>query len=64
MLADRAGVELPEMEYSEEARAAGRPEEPHFWRSTRKRRSIYYYQLRQNPRENRAMTYLKGRELS
>lgn len=61
-LAGRAGVTLPEAEYSKEARAAAD------LRTTlleiqKKAAGFYYYQLRQDTGKQ-GMAYLKGRELS
>lgn len=61
-LAGRAGVTLPEEEYSKEARAAAD------LRTTlleiqKKAAGFYYYQLRQDTGKQ-GMAYLKGRELS
>lgn len=61
-LAERAGVTLPEAEYSKEARAAAD------LRTTlleiqKKAAGFYYYQLRQDTGKQ-GMAYLKGRELS
>ena len=51
MLAERAGVELPKIEYSKEARATGGSEaQQPCLKSIRKRLSIYYYQLRREGR--------------
>lgn len=62
MLADRAGVQLPELEYSREAK------EQADLRSAlldinREAARYYYYQLRQ-PTGKQGMEYLKGRQLS
>ena len=61
-LAQRAGVTLPEAEYSKEAKAAAD------LRTTlleiqKKAAAFYYYQLRQDTGKQ-GMAYLKGRELS
>ena len=61
-LAERAGVTLPEAEYSKEAKAAAD------LRTTlleiqKKAAAFYYYQLRQDVGKQ-GMAYLKGRELS
>lgn len=61
-LAQRAGVALPEAEYSKEAKAAAD------LRTTlleiqKKAAAFYYYQLRQDTGKQ-GMAYLKGRELS
>ena len=62
MLADRAGVELPQIEYSKEAKAQADLKAT-LLEVNKEAAKYYYYQLR---RENgrQGMDYLKGRELS
>lgn len=61
-LADRAGVKLPEGEYSKEARAASDLKSM-ILEVNKKAASYYYYQLRQDS-GRQAYEYLKNRELS
>ena len=61
-LADRAGVKLPEAEYSEEARQAA-DLRSRLLEVQKKAAAFYYYQLRQESGQQ-AMEYLTGRELS
>lgn len=61
-LADRAGVNLPEAEYSKEARAAA-DLRTQLLEVQKKAAAFYYYQLRQEG-GRQAMEYLTGRELS
>ena len=63
VLADRAGVSLPEVEYSAGSKRAGRFKKRSCWKSTRLAAKYFYYQLRA-PQGEKAMEYLKGRELS
>ena len=62
MLADRAGVELPQIEYSKEAKAQADLKAT-LLEVNKEAAKYYYYQLR---RENgrQGLDYLKGRELS
>lgn len=61
-LADRAGVKLPEAEYSKEARQAA-DLRSRLLEVQKKAAAFYYYQLRQEGGQQ-AMEYLTGRELS
>ena len=61
-LADRAGVKLPEAEYSKEARQAA-DLRSRLLEVQKKAAAFYYYQLRQESGQQ-AMEYLTGRELS
>lgn len=61
-LADRCGVELPEMEYSEEAKRQA-DLKSQLLEIHKKAAKFYYYQLRQKSGQA-AYEYLKGRELS
>ena len=61
-LADRAGVQLPEVEYSKEAKAAS-DFKSMLLEIQKKAASFYYYQLRQESGKP-ALDYLKGRQLS
>ena len=61
-LADRCGVELPEMEYSEEAKRQA-DLKSQLLEIHKKAAKFYYYQLRQKS-GRAAYEYLKGRELS
>ena len=62
MLADRAGVELPKMEYSKEAKEQADLKSA-LLEINKEAAKFYYYQLRQKTGEQ-GMAYLKGRELS
>ena len=62
MLADRAGVELPKMEYSKEAKEQADLKSA-LLEINKEAAKFYYYQLRQKTGEQ-GMVYLKGRELS
>ena len=61
-LADRAGVKLPEQEYSKEARAAA-DLKTILLEINKKAAAYYYYQLRQETGK-KALEYLQKRELS
>ena len=61
-LADRAGVKLPEQEYSKEARAAA-DLKTILLEINKKAAAYYYYQLRQETGK-KALKYLQKRELS
>ena len=62
-LADRAGVELPKIEYSREVERESRAEEQNFWKSISRLHSIII--ISSVPRAGRsAMQYLTGRGLS
>lgn len=61
-LADRAGVQLPEVEYSKEAKAAS-DFKSMLLEIQKKAASFYYYQLKQESGKP-ALDYLKGRQLS
>ena len=61
-LADRAGVQLPEAEYSKEAKAAS-DFKSMLLEIQKKAASFYYYQLKQESGKP-ALDYLKGRQLS
>lgn len=61
-LADRAGVKLPETEYSKEERAAADLKSL-LLEVNKKAAAFYYYQLRQET-GRQGMAYLKGRALS
>ena len=61
-LADRAGVKLPEAEYSKEARQAA-DLRSRLLEVQKKAAAFYYYQLRQEGGQQ-AMEYLTGREVS
>ncbi|MGN0399109.1 MAG: DNA primase [Blautia sp.] len=61
-LADRAGIKLPEQEYSREARAAA-DQKTVLLEVNKKAASFYYYQLRQESGKQ-AYEYLKNRALS
>ncbi|MCC8066673.1 MAG: DNA primase, partial [Clostridiales bacterium] len=61
-LADRAGISLPEEEYSEEAKRA-RDLKSHVLELNKTAAKFYYYQLRA-PQGQRGMDYLKNRGLS
>ena len=60
-LAQRAGVQLPEMEYSEEAKKA-QDMRTRLLEINKQAAKYYYYQLR-SPRGGQAMEYLKNRAL-
>ena len=62
MLADRAGVELPKLEYSKEAKEQADLKSA-LLQINKEAAKFYYYQLRQKIGEQ-GMAYLKGRELS
>ena len=62
VLADRAGVSLPEVEYSEEAKKQ-RDLKSAVLEVNKMAAKYFYYQLRA-PQGEKAMEYLKGRELS
>lgn len=62
MLADRAGVELPKLEYSKEAKEQADLKSA-LLQINKEAAKFYYYQLRQKVGEQ-GMAYLKGRELS
>ena len=62
MLADRAGVSLPEVEYSEEAKRQ-RDLKTAVLEVNKMAAKYFYYQLRA-PQGEKAMAYLKGRGLS
>ena len=62
MLADRAGVELPKMEYSKEAKEQADLKSA-LLEINKEAAKFYYYHLRQKTGEQ-GMAYLKGRELS
>ena len=61
-LADRAGIKLPEVEYTEEARRA-RDRKQMLLDVCKEAAKYFYYQLRQ-PQGEVGMKYLAGRELS
>lgn len=61
-LADRAGIKLPEAEYSKEAKEAADLKSL-LLEVNKKAAAFYYYQLRQEYGKQ-GMNYLKGRELS
>ncbi len=61
-LADRAGVQLPEVEYSKEAKAAS-DFKAMLLEVQKKAASFYYYQLRQDSGKS-ALDYLTGRQLT
>lgn len=61
-LADRAGIKLPEDNYSEEAR--GREEKRKQLLAVNKEAAVYYYKLLRTDRGRRGMEYLLGRQLS
>ena len=61
-LADRAGVELPKLEYSKEAKEQADLKSA-LLQINKEAAKFYYYQLRQKIGEQ-GMVYLKGRELS
>lgn len=62
LLADRAGVKLPEMEYTEEQKArAGR--RARLLEVNKEAAKFFYYQLR-SPRGETGLKYLQGRELT
>ena len=60
-LADRAGVELPKPEYSEEERR--RADEKAILLEIQKKAAQYYYVQLKSPQGQQAMNYLKGRKL-
>lgn len=60
-LADRAGVELPKPEYSEEERR--RADEKALLLEIQKKAAQYYYVQLKSPQGQQAMNYLKGRKL-
>lgn len=63
VLADRAGVKLPEIEYSEEQRQrAGRRQR--LLDVNKDAATFFYYQLRKNPHGEVGLAYLKKRELT
>ena len=62
MLADRAGVELPQIEYSKEAKAQADLKAT-LLEVNKEAAKYYYYQLRRES-GRQGMDYLKGRELS
>lgn len=62
LLADRAGVELPRQELSEEARRAANRKE--LLLQVNRDAATYYYALLRSPRGKRAYEYFKGRALS
>ena len=62
MLADRAGVNLPELEYNEEARQK-ESRRAKLLAINREAARYYYYMLR-NPRGRTGYQYLAGRQLS
>ncbi|MDO4324179.1 MAG: DNA primase [Lachnospiraceae bacterium] len=62
LLAERAGVSLPEQEYSEEARK--QRDLKSSVRDINKMAARYFYYLLRSPQGTKAMQYLKGRELS
>ena len=62
MLADRAGVSLPEQEYSEEARKQ-QDLRSRILELNKMAAKYFYYQLRTESGKQ-AMAYLKGRELT
>ncbi len=62
LLADRAGVKVPEMEYTEEQKArAGR--RARLLELNKEAAKFFYYQLR-SPRGETGLKYLRGRELT
>lgn len=61
-LADRAGVELPEREYSEEERK--RADLKAVLLEIQKMAAQYYYVLLKSPQGNTALSYLKNRQLT
>jgi DNA primase len=62
MLADRAGINLPEMEYNEEARQK-ESRRARLLEINKEAAKYYYYMLR-NPRGRAGYQYLSGRQLS
>ena len=60
-LADRAGISLPEVNYSEEARR--REEKRQLLRAVNKEAAVYYYKLLRSPRGRRGLEYLAQRKL-
>lgn len=62
LLADRAGITLPEAEYSEEAKKQ-RDLKSAVLEVNKMAAKYFYYQLR-SPQGEKALAYLKGRELS
>ena len=60
-LADRAGISLPEVNYSEEARR--REEKRQLLRAVNKEAAVYYYKLLRSPRGRRGLEYLVQRKL-
>ena len=62
ILADRAGINLPEMEYNEEARK--KESRRSRLREINKEAARYYYYMLRNPRGKIGFQYLAGRQLS
>ena len=60
-LADRAGIKLPKMDYSEEVKR--REEKRRLLKAVNKETAIYYYRLLRSPKGRNGMRYLKERKL-
>ena len=60
-LADRAGIKLPEVNYSEELKL--REEKRQLLREVNKESAIYYYKLLRSPKGRKGLQYLAGRKL-
>ncbi|MBQ8986526.1 MAG: DNA primase [Lachnospiraceae bacterium] len=60
-LADRAGVKLPEVNYSEEAKR--KEEKRQILRAINKEAAIYYYKLLRSPKGRKGLQYLADRKL-
>ena len=61
-LADRAGIKLPEVNYSEEARK--REEHRKLLMAVNKETAIYYYKLLRSPKGRKGLAYLVERQLT
>ena len=60
-LADRAGIKLPEVNYSEEMKR--RDEKRQLLRAVNKEAAVYYYKLLRSPKGRKGLAYLAGRKL-
>ena len=60
-LADRAGIKLPKMDYSEEVKR--REEKRKLLKAVNKETAIYYYRLLRSPKGRNGLRYLESREL-
>ena len=60
-LADRAGIKLPEVNYSEEARK--KEERRALLRAVNKETAVYYYKMLRSPKGRKGLRYLADRKL-